>query len=168
MVEHSPILQCVWRHAESQPDKTALVWNDEVVSYRQLKFRILSAAAALQSMGLVPKDCIGIVARKGLDFVYTYLGAQLIGVVNVVLDPEANEKRLAYIRRLTQPRLIVDTLDLVDGAKPTPVDGLSQEDTADIVFTTGTTGAAKGVLLTHFNIFSSADNIGDELYALAF
>lgn len=159
MVEHSPILQCVWRHAGSQPDKTALVWNDEAVSYRQLKSRILSAAAALQSMGLVPKDCIGIVARKGLDFVYTYLGAQLIGVVNVVLDPEANEKRLAYIRSLTKPKLIVKTLDLVDGAIPTPVAGLSQEDTADIVFTTGTTGAAKGVLLTHFNIFSSADNI---------
>lgn len=159
MVEHSPILKSVWRHADSQPDKAALIWNDEEVTYRQLKSHILSAAAALQSKGLMPKDCLGIVAKKGLDFVYTYLGAQLIGVVNVVLDPEANEKRLAYIRSLTQPKLIVDTLDLVDGAKPTPVDGLSQEDTADIVFTTGTTGAAKGVLLTHFNIFSSADNI---------
>lgn len=159
MVEHSPILQCVWRYASSQPDKTAIVWNDEAVSYSRLKSRILSAAAALQTKGLMPKDCIGIVAKKGLDFVYTYLGAQLIGVVNVVLDPEANERRLAYIRSLTQPKLIVDTLDLVEDAVPVPVDGLSQNDTADIVFTTGTTGAAKGVLLTHFNIFSSADNI---------
>ena len=149
----------MWRHADSQPDKTALIWNDEEVTYRQLKSRILSAGAALQAKGLVPKDCLGIVAKKGLDFVYTYLGAQLIGVVNVVLDPEANEKRLAYIRSLTQPKLIVDTLELVEGAMPTPVDGLLQDDTADIVFTTGTTGAAKGVLLSHFNIFSSADNI---------
>ena len=159
MVEHSPILKHVWQYAESQPDKTALIWNDEAVSYSHLKSRILSAAAALQSKGLAPQDCIGIVARKGLDFVYTYLGAQLIGVVNVILDPEANEKRLAYIRSLTQPKLVVDTLELVDGAMPMPVTGLSKDDTADIVFTTGTTGVAKGVLLTHFNIFSSADNI---------
>lgn len=159
MVEHSPILQHVWRYADLQPDKTALVWNEESVTYRQLKCRILSAAAALQSKGLMPKDCLGIVAKKGLSFVYIYLGAQLIGVVNVVLDPEANEKRLAYIRSLTQPKLIVDTLELEEGAMPTPVVGLSKDDTADIVFTTGTTGAAKGVLLTHFNIFSSADNI---------
>ena len=159
MVEHSPILQYVWQYAEFQPDKVALVWNDEPVTYCQLKSRILSAAAALQAKGLVQKDCIGIIAKKGLDFVYTYLGAQLIGVVNVVLDPEANEKRLDYIRNLTHPKLIVDALELVDGAIPTPEVGLSQDDTADIVFTTGTTGAAKGVLLTHFNIFSSADNI---------
>lgn len=159
MVEHSPILKHVWRYAESQPDKTALIWNDEAVSYSQLKSRILSAAGALQAKGLAPQDCIGIVAKKGLDFVYTYLGAQLIGVVNVILDPEANEKRLAYIRSLTQPKLIVDALELVDGAMPMPVSGLSKDDTADIVFTTGTTGAAKGVLLTHFNIFSSANNI---------
>ena len=159
MIEHSPILKHVWQYAESQPDKTALIWNDEAVSYSQLKSRILSAAAALQVKGLAPQDCIGIVAKKGLDFVYTYLGAQLIGVVNVILDPEANEKRLAYIRSLTQPKLVVDTLEIVDGAMPMPVNGLSKDDTADIVFTTGTTGAAKGVLLTHFNIFSSADNI---------
>ena len=159
MTEHSPILQRVWKYAVSQPDKTALIWNDEEVSYSQLKARILSAAAALQLKGLAPGDCLGIVAKKGLDFVYTYLGAQLIGVVNVVLDPEAKEKRVAYICSLTQPKLIVDALETEEGAVPAPVSGLSLDDTADIVFTTGTTGAAKGVLLTHFNIFSSADNI---------
>lgn len=159
MVGHSPILQRVWQHAQVQPDKTALIWNETAVSYLQLKTKILSAAAALQAKGLVPGDCIGIVAKKGLDFVYTYLGAQLIGVVNVVLDPEANEKRLEYIRSLTKPKLIVDSLELLESDMLAPVAGLSQNDTADIVFTTGTTGSAKGVLLSHFNIFSSADNI---------
>ena len=159
MIEHSPMLSAVWRHSEATPDKTALVWNGEAVSYAQLKARILAAAAALQARGLAPRDCLGIVAKKGLDFVYAYLGAQLVGVVNVVLDPEANEKRLDYIRSLTKPKLIVETLELADDATPNPVGGLSQDDTADIVFTTGTTGAAKGVLLSHFNIFSSADNI---------
>lgn len=173
MVEHSPILQCVWEHAEVRPDKVALICGDERVTYAQLRSRILSAAAALQGQDVHPGDCIGIVARKGLAFIYTYLGAHLIGAVNVVLDPEANEKRLEYIRALTQPKLVVDDLALVDGAMPAPVPGLSREDTADIVFTTGTTGAAKGVLLSHFNIFSSADNIngfigngGDEVEIL--
>jgi len=64
-----------------------------------------------------------------------------------------------YYIQQPQPKLVVDTLEIVDGAMPMPVNGLSKDDTADIVFTTGTTGAAKGVLLTHFNIFSSADNI---------
>ena len=94
MVEHSPILQKVWEHAASQPDKVALVWGDESVSYSQLKSRILSAAAALQSKGLNANDCLGMVAKKGLDFVYAYFGAQLIGVVNVVQFSEILEAQL--------------------------------------------------------------------------
>lgn len=159
MIKHSPILQKVWEHAASQPDKIALVWNGTSVSYSQLKGRILAAAAALQAKGLTANNCLGIVAKKGLDFVYVYFGAQLIGAVNVVLDPEANENRLEYIRSLTKPKLIIDSLEIIDGAVPSYIEGLSQNDTADIVFTTGTTGAAKGVCLSHFNIFSSADNI---------
>lgn len=159
MTMHSPILHKIWEHAAAQPEKTALVWQNQTVSYAQLKSRILSAAAALQSKGLTANDCLGIVAKKGLDFVYIYFGAQLIGVVNVVLDPEANEKRLEYIRSLTKPRMVIDSLEMVDGTTPSPVNGLSQNDTADIVFTTGTTGAAKGVCLSHYNVFSSADNI---------
>ena len=159
MVDHSPILSRVWHYAETLPDKAALIWQGETVTYAQLKTRVNAAAAALQDQGLRSGDRLGIVARKGLDFVYIYFGAQLIGVVNVVLDPEANEKRIEYIKSLTKPRLIVDSLALQEGASPQPVSGLSENDTADIVFTTGTTGAAKGVLLSHFNIFSSADNI---------
>ena len=83
----------------------------------------------------------------------------MIGAVNVVLDPEANEKRLEYIRSLTKPKMVIDSLEMVDGTNPIPIDGLSQNDIADIVFTTGTTGVAKGVCLSHFNIFSSANNI---------
>ena len=69
MVKHSPILQNVWVYAASQPDKVALVWGEESVSYLQLKNNILAAAAALQHKGLKVNDCLGIVAKKGLDFV---------------------------------------------------------------------------------------------------
>ncbi len=158
-VAHSPILSKIWEYAASQSGKTVLVWNDDAVSYAQLRTKILAAAAALQGKGLKSGDRLGIIAKKGLDFVYIYFGAQLIGAVNVVLDPEANEKRLEYIKNLTAPKLIVDSLVMNDGEEPTSTEGLSRDDTADIVFTTGTTGSAKGVLLSHFNIFSSADNI---------
>ena len=159
MTEHSPILEKIWEHAATQPEKTALAFGGEAVTYARLKERILAAAAALQGMGFGAGDRLGIVAKKGLEFVYTYLGAQLIGVVNVVLDPEANGKRLEYIRNLTKPKAVVESLDLVEGAEPAPVRGLSRDDTADIVFTTGTTGAAKGVLLSHANIAGAAENI---------
>lgn len=161
-VSHSPLLSAIAAHACVTPEKIALVFADHSVSYAQLIQRIASAAALFQQKGLRAGDTLAIKANKGLDFVYAYFGAQMIGVTNVVLDPDANEKRLGYILSLTRPKLMVGDADLifVEGTEPAPpARPLSQDDVAEIVFTTGTTGAAKGVLLSHFNIFSSADNI---------
>lgn len=161
-VNHSPMLSAIWGHANATPNKLAVIFGDERVSYKELADQICSAAAFIQSKGLKHGDTLAIKAQKGLKFIYAYFGAQLLGVINVVLDPEANAKRLDYITALTKPKLMLEDKDiqLEMGAIPSgDFADLSQDDVADIVFTTGTTGAAKGVLLTHFNIFSSADNI---------
>lgn len=167
MIEHSPILAAVWSHADKTPEKVALVWNDQGVTYSCLRQKIVDAARYLISQGVRKGDRLGITARKGLDFVYLYFAGQLIGAVNVVLDPEANEKRLAYIREVTDPRVTVCQV----GVAPSGIDvhshenidggdaGLSADDPVEIVFTTGTTGVAKGVVLTHANIYGSASNI---------
>lgn len=193
-ISHSPVLSALWGHAEKDPSKTALVWNDATVSYGELRDKIIEAANYLVSKGVRSGDCLGIVAKKGLDFVYLYFAGQLIGAVNVVLDPEANEKRLEYIREMTKPKFIAggdealfDCLSsqdcLIDrGAdygtayqsnnqaisnqtikqsriKQSNNISLTPDLAAEIVFTTGTTGAAKGVVLTHANIYGSASNI---------
>ena len=159
-IPHSQILTALWKHAESMPDKEALIWQDEVVSYSVLQRRIEETARGLRVRGARQGDCLGIVAKKGLDFVYLYLAGQLIGAVNVVLDPEANEKRLEYIKEMTKPKLIVEKVDGIEAVDGLESDeGLCSNDPAEIVFTTGTTGAAKGVVLTHANIYGSASNI---------
>lgn len=161
---YSPILNSIWAHARKAPDKLAVVFGERTVTYAELKNGILSAAAYLQSQGVCAGDRLGIVSKKGLDFIELYFAGQLLGAVNVVLDPEANAKRLEYIRFLTQPKIVVEEVPapktgveslLADGAS---VD-LTVDDPAEIVFTTGTTGAAKGVVLTHANIYGSASNI---------
>ena len=167
MPDHSPILSKIWEHAETIPDKVALVCGDESVTYSELKSRIVAVAGRLQVRGVTHGDCLGIVAKKGLDFVYTYFAGQMIGAINVVLDPEANEKRLEYIKMMTKPKLIVESVCRDEVTVTTPVredadgtvGGLTSDDPAEIVFTTGTTGAAKGVVLTHANICGSASNI---------
>lgn len=163
MIKHSPILSALWQHAEETPDKVALVWNDQPVTYAELRSSVRRAAAYLLAKGVKTGDRLGISAKKGLEFVYAYLGGQLLGATNVVLDPEANEKRLEYIKSITKPALIVDCAGLDIGvaefdesALPASLD---DQAAAEIVFTTGTTGAAKGVVLSHANIFGSASNI---------
>ena len=162
-VSHSPILTALWEYAEGSPAKAALVWNDATVSYGELRGKIVGAANYLVSKGVRPGDCLGIVARKGLDFVYLYFAGQMIGAINVVLDPEANEKRLEYIKAMTKPSFIASNIDAGLESNNQTIkqsnNSLTPDSAAEIVFTTGTTGAAKGVVLTHANIYGSASNI---------
>ena len=86
---HSGVLTAIARHAQSSPDKTALVAAAVRVTYAQLVQRIEGAAQFLQSLGLQAGDHIILSANKELEFVYCYFAAHLLGVVNVVVDPSA-------------------------------------------------------------------------------
>lgn len=171
VIQNSPIVRRIFELAECDGGKTALVCGIENVSYLTLKGRIQAAAAFLQGNGVAKGDCVALSAIKGLDFVYVYFGAHLIGATVVVVDPESNPKKMAYILGLTKPKFAIGfrqegivsfeyaDIDFNSGVVPVVPGGLDENDVADIVFTTGTTGNPKGVLLSHFNIFSSADNI---------
>ena len=172
MPEHSPILSAIQRHAAETPHAVALISAaKERVTYAALYEKIVQAAAFLQSHGLRKGDRIALSARTELDFIYVYFAAHLLDVVDVVVDANANPKKLAYILDLTKPRLAFGfetevcvslKYDQIDYGRPLQAvdeQSMSAGDTADIVFTTGTTGLPKGVMLSHFNIFSSADNI---------
>lgn len=171
---HSRVLTGIIRSAVESPDKIALVQGTERVSYAQLVDNIHAAAAYLHSLGLQAGDRILLSAQKELEFVYLYFGAHSIGVVNVVVDSASPRERLDYIMGVVKPSAVFGTdrshhrdhrcvafddvvLDEYRDATLPPV-SVSATDVADVMFTTGTTGAPKGVCLSHDNIAGSASN----------
>lgn len=172
MYSHSGILQTLMQHADCHPDKRAIVVGSNEVTYAQLKANVQRAAGLLTSMGLKAGDRIILSAHKDIEFIYLYLGAHMLGVTNVIVDAESNEERLHYIEDKIQPACcfgyqsrsfpskLFSDLDF-DSAilYSESVDNLSPDDVAEILFTTGTTGAPKGVCLSYANIFGSASNI---------
>lgn len=187
--EHSTILRGIASHATRTPDKVALVSGARRVSYGQLSTRILAAASYLRSMGLKPGDRILLSAQKEPEFIYFYLAAHLCGIVNVVVDPTSPRDRLDYILSIVKPAVLFGNRLDVDGYRCVALDEVALDevpsglifpsciqatDVADVMFTTGTTGAPKGVCLSHANIAGSASNtngfIGtcsDDIEALA-
>ena len=173
MTTHSPLLEAVFRHARETPAKIAVVDGGDSVSYADLALNVRRASNALLSLGVRRGGRVSISAQNGADFVYFYLGAQLIGAANVVVDASANERRLRFIEAKTRPAICLgykspaakslafDDIDLSAASTdmPSEGEGACAEDVAEIMFTTGTTGEPKGVCLSYANIFASASNI---------
>ena len=169
---HSPVLCVIVRHALETPDKIALVEGDCRISYARLMANIEAAAWFLQEIGIKQKDRIIIAAQKEVEFVYLYFAAHALGIVNVVVDALSPGDRLDYIIDVVKPAAIFGNNLSVSGHSVIPFQQLQldarvgdlvipqalQTDVADVMFTTGTTGAPKGVCLTHANIASSANN----------
>ena len=170
---HSQVLRLIAAHAVNTPDKVALVSGSRRVTYAQLAANVEGAAAYLQAHGIQPGDHILLSAQKELEFVYLYLGAHLLGVVNVVVDAAAPRERLDYIVGIVKPVALFGTAVDATGYIFTPFNevtfdntaldskvlpSLKHTDVADVMFTTGTTGVPKGVCLSHANIAGSASN----------
>ena len=168
---HSALLCDIARHALDTPDKIALVAGDSRVPYSQLAGQIGAAAAFMQSMGLKQGDRILLSAHKELEFVYLYFAAHLLGIVNVVVDATAPRERLEYIVGIVKPAVAFGYQLDIEGCrcisfgdvtlKPEAaidLPSVKATDVADVMFTTGTTAAPKGVCLSHANIAASASN----------
>ena len=171
---HSALLCNILKHAINTPDKRALVEGDKHVTYAQLVSYINRAAQLMQAAGLGPGDRVVLTALKELPFVYYYLASHLLGVVNVVVDASSPKERLDYIISIVKPSALFGSG--VSDIEGVPCYGFNWQDSseissdecdwphvastdvADVMFTTGTTGAPKGVCLTHDNIAGSASN----------
>ena len=140
------IEQQIELNAQRMPEKVALICKDTRVSYSELWERCCEEARRLQDDASFYKGKRVILAAAGnAEFVYQYFGTHLAGGICVPIDPDTKPGRREYIENVVREE-VSDQCSVVSNL-------------ADIMFTTGTTGAPKGVVLTHENIAASARNI---------
>ena len=173
MTEASSIVAHVLAHSSRTPYKTAAADEQASVSYGELWERVVGGVYVLKSLGVKRGDRVLLSASNTLSFVYGYLATHLAGAVAVPVDPGSTHGHLENIVDQVLPRVIFVGGDVKLESRVThQVEKFSlagpssnahrlpePDEVADILFTTGTTGAPKGVMLTHRNIQAAAKNI---------
>jgi len=167
---YAMLADAVQRHGAGE----ALVFADERLTWRALEGRVLRTAAGLAARGIRAGDRVALLLGNRSEFVITLFAASRLGAITVPLNIREQKPELAYVLEHCGARLIVHEPELADRLPPVehriPVDkfaGLAgddtpplatvaEEDTAAILYTSGTTGRPKGAMLSHLGIVHSA------------
>lgn len=161
----------IFDKVQNIPDKVALISGDTEITYSQLWDYCLCAAEKLkQDYHLKKGDRVILSAAGNIEFVYAYFGVHIAGGICVPIDPDTNQTRFEYIEKSTTPVCVMGLLHnvkketipftyVVNGTSKATYIAPEQSQVADILFTTGTTGAPKGVALSYNNLSAAARNI---------
>lgn len=161
----------IFDKVQNIPDKVALISGDTEITYSQLWDYCVCAAEKLkQDYHLKKGDRVILSAAGNIEFVYAYFGVHIAGGICVPIDPDTNQTRFEYIEKSTTPVCVMGLLhnvkketipftDVVNGTSKATYIAPEQSQVADILFTTGTTGAPKGVALSYNNLSAAARNI---------
>lgn len=158
------------RQVEKTPDRVALTFENQSITYRELNEKANCIAGILRSKGVKPDSIVGLMVERSIEMVLGILGILKSGGVYLPIDLIYPEERISYILEdsgtvllLTQNHLqdsirfrgetiCLDDARLYAGAATNPVHVNKPSDTAYIIYTSGTTGKPKGVMIEHRNV----------------
>ncbi len=101
--------------AQAHPQRTALVFGEQTLSYQALNRRANGIAHALLAQGVRPDDRVAILSLRGIDMLCALLGVLKAGAAYVPLDPAYPTERLGYLLDDSAPVALLAQSDCLDG-----------------------------------------------------
>ena len=170
-----PIVQRILENALKAPNDIAVIANDKETTYQELADMIYSISVWLKAKGVKQGDHVVVQASHEVTCPACWYAIHLVGAAVVPVEKTAPESRVLEIATATDSRFVIakytSTKQPNDQSTKRPTWSTYDDiyaiehnheftaDTAinypdvnmlcDIVFTTGTTGKSKGVMLTH-------------------
>jgi o-succinylbenzoate---CoA ligase len=168
------------------PERTALYFQNETITFKKLYDRALEVAGKLQVKGLRKGDFAGVLLKNHSDTVVILFALQLLGVRAVILNNRLTATELLWQLTDSKSQFLImessfsavlnndlpstlqwmtkEQLFLTEGVVPVIQDEVDLTDVCTIMYTSGTTGNPKGVMQTYGNHWwssvGSALNLG--------
>ncbi|SEW42708.1 amino acid adenylation domain-containing protein [Chitinophaga sp. YR573] len=178
----STIVDIFEKQVRKTPDNIALIFNDEILTYKELNERSDKLAWHLRNnCNLKTGDLAGVMMSRSVWSVVAILGILKAGAAYVPIDINYPEERKRYIVEDTALSILliesaamfdvlewnvpILALDIQFDSFDTPVDytrnyKIDPADTAYVIYTSGSTGKPKGVMIAHTsNVNMSLDQI---------
>ncbi|GAA1514707.1 non-ribosomal peptide synthetase [Nocardioides humi] len=148
------------RTCRQHPDRTALVCGPDRRTFGELWGQVAGVATALRDQGIGPGDLVALSLPRGNDFVAALFGVLAAGAAYVPLDPQQPAGRHRAILDAAGVRTVLSEIDVP--AADASAEGLHpayrHDDLAYVMFTSGSTGAPKGVAIEHRGLVNMLHN----------
>jgi natural product biosynthesis luciferase-like monooxygenase protein len=167
--------QCIHHLFEAQvdahPNATALVFEDQSVTYAELNQLANNLADLLIEKGVKPDELVGVNVERSIDLLVATLGVMKSGAAYVPLDPAFPADRISYMVNDAKMRLVITQTSIKENLPPSgaevicvdslpkpsenldnPKNGAQSNHLAYVIYTSGSTGNPKGVMVEHRNV----------------
>ena len=169
--KNKTIAKLIEEQSERTPDKIALVFENQTLTYKQLNEKSNSLAYYLRTTYKVCRDdIVGIMVNRSLEMIIAILAVLKAGAAYTPIDPTYPKDRIDYMLKSSNTKVLLTnaktlktnnidfknklTIDLEnDAIYNKPFENLEiinkPDDLSYVIFTSGSTGMPKGVMLTH-------------------
>jgi long-chain acyl-CoA synthetase len=181
------------RAAQEGGERVAYVCGERQISFAGFRADVLSLAAGLKKAGFAKGDRLVIIHRNDTDFAAAYFAAARLGAIAVPINFMVQKpEELAYMIKDCAAKGVVTQTEFLPGVKgalakcpsvqelwvtedpawaqlretryeETYADAADDLDVCSILYTSGTTGFPKGVMLSHRNLVSNAEGALERL-----
>jgi len=167
---------------EKFPDRLVLKKGNTEYTYAQLKKRVVYLKNHLLKLGLKKGDKFAVFGENRPEWAIGYLAIVRAGLVVVPVDRMLSQAEILHILRNSEAKgviasenyidkiedvkpelsdfkhvILMDTIKDMEVAKEVPVGDIDPDSLAVLIFTSGTTGTSKAVMLSHNNIISNLE-----------
>lgn len=167
----TPLHELIDQIALRYPDKIALSFKDEQITYKSLIEQCNQLAHVLIKENVSPGDKVGVALDRSATMVISLIAILKVGAVYIPLDPLYPKKSIDYKLSNSGAKVLVTTENYTgkyeverqiiigtetrvsdEFSKESPKTGVKGEDLAYIMYTSGSSGMPKGTMISHRNL----------------